>query len=57
MSSWKKPLTPGEILGYFVSLAGFVAFQVRGPHDALVEAAVVIIVLGAIIAARTSRVS
>jgi len=57
MSFFKKPLSPGEIVGYFVSLAGFVVFQVRGPHDALVETAVVIIVLGAVIAARTSKPS
>lgn len=53
MGNWlKKPLTGGEILGYFISLAGFVAFQVKGPHDRLVEAAVIIVLLGGVIAAR-----
>lgn len=58
MANWlKKPLSGGEILGYFISLAGFVAFQVRGPHDGLLEAAVIIVLLGGVIAARSgSRV-
>jgi len=55
MPSWlKKPLTRGEILGYFISLAGFIAFQVRGPHDALLEFAVIVIILGGLIAARAT---
>lgn len=55
MPSWlKKPLTRGEILGYFVTLAGFVAFQVRGPRDGLLEGAVIIMVIGTLIAARAS---
>ena len=57
MSFLKKPLKPGEIFGYFLCLAGYVAYQVRGPHDALLETAVLIILLGAIIAARSSRAS
>ena len=53
MTNWlKKPLTGGEIFGYFVSLAGFIAFQVRGPHDGLVEFAVIVVLLGGVIAAR-----
>ncbi|HET7789319.1 MAG TPA: hypothetical protein VFD85_14975 [Gemmatimonadales bacterium] len=55
MSNWfRKPLTRGEILGYFVSLAGFTAFQLRGPRDGLLEAAVIIMVIGTLIAARAS---
>ena len=53
MTSWfRRPLTRGEIIGSFLSLGGFVAFQVHGPRDGLLEAAAIIMVIGTLIAAR-----
>ncbi|HTE46739.1 MAG TPA: hypothetical protein VK636_15915 [Gemmatimonadaceae bacterium] len=56
MSNWfRTPLTRGEIFGYFLSLAGFVISQVHGPRDGLLEVAVIIMVVGTLIAARSGR--
>jgi hypothetical protein len=55
MPNWlRKPLTRGEIFGYFVSLAGFIAFQVHGPRDGLLEGAVIVMIIGTVIAARAA---
>lgn len=51
MSDWfRKPLTRTEIFSHFLWLAGFVTYQVHGPHDGLRAAAIAIMVVGGAIA-------
>jgi hypothetical protein len=54
MADWlRKPLKRGEILGYFVFVAGFALLQIRGGfRDPWIEVAVVIMAIGTLTAAR-----